>query len=90
MGAIAALFLSTLAPTKKEIEDYHEHIQFSEKGFFLYILPPIIFAAGYTLKKKNFIRQLATILSLGVFGTIIAMVIISLILLHYNNQYKWL
>ena len=60
-------------------------IQFSEKGFFLFILPPIIFAAGYTLKKKNFIRNISYIFALGIFGTLIAMVTISTILTFCNN-----
>ena len=63
-------------------------IKFSEGSFFLFILPPVIFAAGYTLKKKNFIRNLNYILALGVFGTIIAMSIISVIL-YYGNQYYY-
>ncbi len=59
-------------------------VKFSEGGFFLFILPPIIFAAGYTLKKKNFIRNLVIILSLGLIGTILAMIIISTILSYGN------
>ena len=59
-------------------------IQFSDENFFLIILPPIIFAAGYTLKKKNFIRSLGLIIGLGIFGTIIAMGIISAILYKAN------
>jgi NhaP-type Na+/H+ or K+/H+ antiporter len=60
-------------------------IQFSEKGFFLFILPPIIFAAGYTLKKKNFIRNISYIFALGIFGTLIAMGTISVILTFFNQ-----
>ena len=48
----------------------------------------MIFAAGYTLKKKNFIRNLNYILALGVFGTILAMTIISVIM-YYGNQYYY-
>ena len=29
-------------------------ITFSGEGFFYFVLPPIIFGAGYTLKEKNF------------------------------------
>jgi NhaP-type Na+/H+ or K+/H+ antiporter len=31
-----------------------EPIKFSGEGFFYFVLPPIIFGAGYTLKEKNF------------------------------------
>ena len=84
-----AVFLKVLGPDSA-IKDYQSSISFSEKGFFLYILPPIIFCAGYTLHRKNFIRSLATIMGLGILGTVLAMVFISLLLYYANEQYKWM
>lgn len=54
----------------------------------MFILPPIIFAAGYTLSRKNFVTNISIILSLGIFGTIIAMGIISLIMSIGNEHLK--
>ncbi|XAR52521.1 hypothetical protein NMG60_11020648 [Bertholletia excelsa] len=51
---------------------------FSEDLFFIYLLPPIIFNAGFQVKKKQFFRNFMTIMLFGAVGTIISWVIISL------------
>jgi NhaP-type Na+/H+ or K+/H+ antiporter len=45
-------------------------LKFDDEVFFNFILPPIIFAAGYNLKKKSFFKYLMYILVFGVVGTI--------------------
>ncbi|GMN25102.1 hypothetical protein TIFTF001_000797 [Ficus carica] len=52
-------------------------LDFSEDLFFLYLLPPIIFNAGFQVKKKQFFKNFTTILLFGVFGTVISFCIIS-------------
>lgn len=51
---------------------------FSEDLFFIYLLPPIIFNAGFQVKKKQFFRNFITIVLFGAVGTLISWVIISL------------
>ncbi|EPS59314.1 sodium/hydrogen exchanger, partial [Genlisea aurea] len=51
---------------------------FSEDLFFIYLLPPIIFNAGFQVKKKHFFRNFSTIMLFGAVGTLISFVIISL------------
>nr|AAP20429.1 Na+/H+ antiporter NHX2 [Zea mays subsp. mays] len=51
---------------------------FSEDLFFIYLLPPIIFNAGFQVKKKQFFRNFITIILFGAIGTLISFVIISL------------
>ncbi|XP_072993709.1 sodium/hydrogen exchanger 1-like [Typha latifolia] len=51
---------------------------FSEDLFFIYLLPPIIFNAGFQVKKKQFFRNFMTIMLFGAIGTLISFVIISL------------
>ncbi|KAI5022210.1 hypothetical protein ZWY2020_058940 [Hordeum vulgare] len=51
---------------------------FSEDIFFIYLLPPIIFNAGFQVKKKQFFRNFATIILFGAVGTLISFVIITL------------
>ncbi|KAF5463461.1 hypothetical protein F2P56_019373 [Juglans regia] len=53
-------------------------LTFSEDLFFLYLLPPIIFNAGFQVKKKQFFKNFTTIFLFGVFGTMISFCIISL------------
>ncbi|XP_058203256.1 sodium/hydrogen exchanger 1-like [Rhododendron vialii] len=50
---------------------------FSEDLFFIYLLPPIIFNAGFQVKKKQFFRNFMTITLFGAIGTLISFVIIS-------------
>ncbi|GLT38329.1 hypothetical protein SLA2020_125850 [Shorea laevis] len=51
---------------------------FSEDLFFLYLLPPIIFNAGFQVKKKQFFKNFTIILLFGIFGTVISFCLISL------------
>nr|BAG24501.1 Na+/H+ antiporter [Zostera marina] len=51
---------------------------FSEDLFFIYLLPPIIFNAGFQVKKKQFFRNFMTIMLFGAVGTLISFSIISL------------
>ncbi|KAF0896799.1 hypothetical protein E2562_028097 [Oryza meyeriana var. granulata] len=51
---------------------------FSEDLFFIYLLPPIIFNAGFQVKKKQFFRNFMTITLFGAVGTLISFTVISL------------
>ncbi|XP_042030183.1 sodium/hydrogen exchanger 1-like [Salvia splendens] len=51
---------------------------FSEDLFFIYLLPPIIFNAGFQVKKKQFFQNFATIMMFGAIGTLVSFSIISL------------
>ncbi|KAF9587906.1 hypothetical protein IFM89_006160 [Coptis chinensis] len=52
-------------------------LRFDENLFFIYLLPPIIFNAGFQVKKKQFFRNFGTIMLFGVFGVFISSAIIS-------------
>eukprot|EP00743_Colponemidia_sp_Colp-15_P009650 GILK01010556.1.p1 GENE.GILK01010556.1~~GILK01010556.1.p1 ORF type:complete len:586 (-),score=83.02 GILK01010556.1:269-1987(-) len=54
-------------------------IRFNDAAFFYFILPPIIFAAGYNLKKRSFFRNIGAITAYGVIGTVITCTIITAI-----------
>ncbi|XVF21887.1 hypothetical protein REPUB_Repub12eG0128100 [Reevesia pubescens] len=51
---------------------------FNEELFFIYLLPPIIFNAGFQVKKKQFFRNFVMIILFGAVGTLISFVIISI------------
>jgi len=62
-----------------------EAFQFKESTFFVFILPPIIFAAGYNLKKSNFVKNFGYITLYGVIGTLISFVVLSILIVFWND-----
>ncbi|XP_077211435.1 Na+/H+ (sodium hydrogen) exchanger 3 [Tasmannia lanceolata] len=52
-------------------------LRFDENLFFIYLLPPIIFNAGFQVKKKQFFHNFLTIMLFGVVGVFISSAIIS-------------
>ena len=62
-------------------------IGFDSNAFFYFILPPIIFASGYSINRATFLPNLSYILGLGIFGTIFAVVILAMIFLTYKENY---
>ncbi|KAK2639867.1 hypothetical protein Ddye_027662 [Dipteronia dyeriana] len=51
-------------------------LRFSEELFFVYLLPPIIFNAGFQVKKKRFFHNFLTIMMFGIVGAFISVAII--------------
>ncbi|KAJ7296264.1 hypothetical protein O6H91_Y134500 [Diphasiastrum complanatum] len=52
-------------------------LQFDEELFFIYLLPPIIFNAGFQVKKKQFFQNFVAIMLFGVVGVFISTAIIT-------------
>ncbi|CAK9308696.1 unnamed protein product [Citrullus colocynthis] len=52
-------------------------LTFNEEVFFMYLLPPIIFNAGFQVKKKQFFHNFLTIMLFGVVGVFISALIIT-------------
>lgn len=51
-------------------------LEFDEELFFIYLLPPIIFNAGFQVKKKQFFRNFVAIVLFGVIGVFISFAVI--------------
>jgi len=51
--------------------EFDEDVSFSGEEFFQIILPPIIFAAGYNMKKKKFFSNIFYISLYAVVGTLV-------------------
>ena len=81
VGTIIAL-ISKYVGAKDSL---HSFVTFDEEMFFNIVLPPIIFSAGYNLKKRAFFKYFFYIIAFGIFGTIISFLSVSA-LIHYSNK----
>eukprot|EP00927_Polykrikos_kofoidii_P018198 TRINITY_DN18390_c0_g1_i1.p1 TRINITY_DN18390_c0_g1~~TRINITY_DN18390_c0_g1_i1.p1 ORF type:complete len:701 (-),score=118.49 TRINITY_DN18390_c0_g1_i1:171-2273(-) len=54
----------------------------------LFLLPSIIFESGWSLRRRDFISQLAYIVIFAVGGTTISMVAVGSLILYFGDQYQ--
>ena len=66
-----------------------KELAFNEEIFFYGLLPPMIFAGGYNLKKKDFGKNLIYILTYAVLGTVVSFGI-TFILTFAINKLQWI
>lgn len=73
LGALIGLSLNVMSG---ENGSWKREEVFSPMGFFLVLLPPIIFESGYNLHKGNFFQNIGSILVFAIFGTTISALVI--------------
>eukprot|EP00762_Andalucia_godoyi_P001713 ANDGO_07143.mRNA.1 Sodium/hydrogen exchanger 1 len=72
VGALAGLFV--------KLSNSHEDIgalRLSPEIFFIFLLPSIIFEAGYALEKKDFFGNIGSIVVYAVLGTVLSTIVIA-------------
>ena len=82
VGTIIALLSKYIGNTNDSLNNF---VTFDDEMFFNIVLPPIIFSAGYNLKKRAFFKYFFYIVTFGIFGTIISFGSVSA-LIHYTNK----
>lgn len=64
----------------------HKLIEFDTSVFFYFVLPPIIFSAGYNLRINEFVDNIGYISLYGFFGTFISFISLSLLGLFFSQS----
>lgn len=72
VGVVIGGLARVLSPSQEELD----FLSFEPEIFFFLLLPPIIFEAGYSLRKKSFFANFWTILLYAVGGTLVSTFII--------------
>lgn len=71
---LVGLFISFIS-FMAGFNDFNKIMTFDENFFFYFVLPPIIFAAGYNMKRKEFFRNIKNILLFGLFSTLLQFIV---------------
>jgi len=74
---------SNMSP--EDITDIQEKATFDPEIFFYLILPPIIFNAGYSMRKKHFFHNIGSILTFALLGTVISTFVIAGIMFYVTK-----
>jgi sodium/hydrogen exchanger-like protein 6/7/sodium/hydrogen exchanger 8 len=87
LGILASYIV--LQVTENHNEATLEKLQFSQETFFFFILPPIIFASGYNMRRKKFFSNLGTIMIFGLVATLVCFSIYTGMTLWVLNKYTF-
>ena len=81
---ILGMIISTIAYFFTPL-NFSKSLNFDDGIFFTFILPPIIFGAGYNMKTKNFFKYFHYSILFGIIGTFISFSLICSITYFFNN-----
>ncbi|KAK9823397.1 hypothetical protein WJX72_002484 [[Myrmecia] bisecta] len=85
MGLLMGMLLLALRGVVLSEELTQKLLTFNHANFFTFFLPPIIFYAGLSVRKKAFFANFLTIGTMGILGTYIAFVVIACLLFAFSR-----
>jgi sodium/hydrogen exchanger-like protein 6/7/sodium/hydrogen exchanger 8 len=85
IGTLIALISKYIGNMNDSLNSF---VSFDDEMFFNIVLPPIIFSAGYNLKKRAFFKYFFYIIAFGIFGTILSFGSVSA-LIHFSNKFNF-
>ena len=85
IGVLITFFSMIIGPGP----DLTKTIEFNENIFFTFVLPPIIFSAGYNLRRTSFFKYFMYIISFGVVGTVMCFLVVTPLtyIMNSNNMF---
>ena len=81
LGMLISLITYFITP----FENYQKSLEFNDNIFFTFILPPIIFSAGYNIKVKTFFKYFHYSVIFGILGTFITFIFIFCFTYAFNK-----
>ena len=81
LGMIISLITHFITP----FENYKKSLEFNDNVFFTFILPPIIFSAGYNIRVKSFFTYFHYSVIFGILGTFMTFLIIFFSTYFFNK-----
>ena len=86
IGAVSQLCLRIISKNNFMVRVIDQMINFNDIFFFVVLLPPIVFEAGYNLPIATFFSNFGFICTLAFLGTFISMMLTALICWSWSNS----
>jgi NhaP-type Na+/H+ or K+/H+ antiporter len=88
--AIVIGFTISLVAYLIDDDKFNDFFKFNTDLFFYILLPPILFASGFNMRRKKFFQNIGYILLFGVFGTLVCFGVFTLLnLLLMKLNFMW-
>ena len=83
---IIGVLITSLSSLMSSNKDYTKSLNFNEGVFFTFVLPLIIFSAGYNLRRQSFFKYFMYIVTFGVLGTVMSFLVVSPLTYIFNRN----